>query len=145
MSHARKDIRDSIVTAVTGLTTTGTRVYASRSYPLDDDNLPGLLVYTVSEDIDEEEGKLAGIQHRSQIIIVEGYDKLTAGLDDKLDTIAEEIETAIFAATIPGSFGLDLLSTQADFEDGLEKTVGKITLTFQVQYLTEEGAPGTAL
>lgn len=142
MSHARETIRDAVVTAVTGLTTTGTRVYPSRVYPFDDDNLPGLLVFTSYEEIDEEEGKLAQLQFRNQTVIVEGYDKLSAGLDDKLDDIAEEVETAMFAV---GFNTIDLLSTETDFEDGIEQPVGKITLTFRLQYLTAEGAPGTAL
>lgn len=142
MSHARKTIRDAVVSAVTGLTTTGTRVYPSRVFPLSDENLPGLLVYTSLEEINEEEGKQAQLQFRNLDIVVEGYDKLTAGLDDKLDTIAGEVENALFGA---GFATFDLLTTETDFEDGIEKPVGKITLTFRAQYITAEGAPGTAL
>jgi len=49
MSHARQQVRDAVVTAVTGLTTTSTRVYASRVYP--HDSLPSLAVYTLEEEI----------------------------------------------------------------------------------------------
>ena len=142
MSHARETIRDAVVTAVTGLTITGAKVYPSRVFPLADENLPGLLVYTSNEDIDEEEGKLAKLQFRNQTVIIEGYDKLSAGLDDQLDDIAEDVEAAMFGA---GFSTIDLLSTETDIEDGLEQPVGKITLTFLVQYITAEGAPGTAL
>ena len=145
MSHARTSIRDAFVSALTGLTTTKSRVYKSRVYPLDNDNLPGLTVFVSTEEIDEEEGKIARIQHRYCEIVVKGYDKLTAGLDDQLDTIAEEVETAIFNTTIPGSYGLDLINSESDIKTGAEKPVGEITLTFRVQYLTEEGAPNTAL
>ena len=48
MAHLRKQIRDNVVTALTGLSTTGSRVYASRVYP----NLPGLCVYTKSESVE---------------------------------------------------------------------------------------------
>ena len=142
MSHARKTIRDGIVAAVTGLVTTGTRVYPSRVFPFSDENLPGLLVYAGAEEIDEEEGKIAKIQFRYQEIVVEGYDKLIAGLDDKLDDIASEVETAVFAA---GFDTIDLISTDSDIEDGLEQPVGKVTITFMVRYLTDEGAPGTVI
>ena len=34
MAHLRKQIRDNVVTALTGLSTTGSRVYGSRVYPM---------------------------------------------------------------------------------------------------------------
>lgn len=47
MSHARQKIRDAVVTLITGLTTTGTRVYDTKLYNLDpSEDLPGLVVYT---------------------------------------------------------------------------------------------------
>ena len=45
MSHARQKIRDAVVTLITGLTTTGTRVYDTKLYNLDpSEDLPGLVV-----------------------------------------------------------------------------------------------------
>jgi len=145
--HARTQIRDKVVTLVTSLTTTGTNVFPSRKYPLSDDVFPGLCVYTLSENIDEEEGKLAGIQFRSVDIVVEGYDALIAGLDDNLDTIAAEVETAVFADRfLTGSLqALDLINTEFDLNVEAEKPVGMIKLTFKAQYLTEEGAPTVTL
>ena len=35
MAHLRKQIRDDVVTTLTGLSTTGSKVYASRVYPID--------------------------------------------------------------------------------------------------------------
>jgi hypothetical protein len=48
-NHLRRQIREAIGTAVTGLTTTSTRVYQSRVVPLQDTNLPALLIYTRAE------------------------------------------------------------------------------------------------
>jgi hypothetical protein len=45
LAHLRKQIRDNVVTALTGLSTTGSRVYGSRVYPMAAANLPGLCVY----------------------------------------------------------------------------------------------------
>jgi hypothetical protein len=145
--HAREQIRDKVVTKVTSLTTTGTRVYPSRKYPLDDDLFPGLCVYTLNESIDEEEGKLAGIQFRSVDVVIEGYDALVAGLDDKLDDIAAEVETAIFADRFFTGLlkALDLTTTEIDLNVEAAKPVGMIKLTFKAQYLTAEGAPTVAL
>ena len=46
MSHARQKIRDAVVTLVTGLTTTGSRVFDTRLYNLEpSEDLPGLVIY----------------------------------------------------------------------------------------------------
>ena len=47
--HVRMQIRNQAVTQLTGLTTTAARVFDSRVYPLEDANLPALLIYTKSE------------------------------------------------------------------------------------------------
>ena len=48
-NHVRRQIREQVGTVLTGLTTTGSNVYQSRVYPLEDGNLPGLVIYTKSE------------------------------------------------------------------------------------------------
>lgn len=147
MSHVRTQIRNSIVTLVTGLTTTGARVYASRLYPLQDDNLPGLCVFTQSEEVDDEEGKNEQLQHRELLVVVAGYDKVISGLDDQLDTIAAEVETAIFADRFLSGLlmSLDLVATEVELNVEQEKPLGKISITFRARYFTSEGAPETVI
>ena len=145
MAHARETIRDAFLLACTGLTTTGTRVYASRVMPFADDNLPGLLITAGNEEVVQQEEGTDRTQFRNLEITVRGYDKLKTGLDDSLDDIAAEVETAVFAASINNIFGFDLLSTEIEILDGAEQDIGEITLTFLVQYATSEGVPGTAL
>ena len=50
MSHVRQQIRERVGTTLGSLTTTSSRVYQSRVYPLASNNLPGLLIYTKSEE-----------------------------------------------------------------------------------------------
>lgn len=45
MPTARQQIREALETQLTGLTTTGARVYTSRVYPLNEDNLPALRIF----------------------------------------------------------------------------------------------------
>ena len=52
MAHIRKSIRDNAVTAVTGLSTTGSNVFRSRVYPLGTNKLPALCVYTNGETVE---------------------------------------------------------------------------------------------
>lgn len=145
MSHAKTALRNAFYSSLIGLTTTEDRVFKSRVHSLQDTDLPGLCVYTGDEYIDEEEGKVEGIQHRSLEIKITCTDKLVAGLDDNLDVMEAEVEAAIFATNVPGCFALDLLGTEQEITDGVETPVGKSTMTWRVQYLTEEGRPGNAI
>jgi len=145
MSHARQQIRDAVMEAVIDLATTGRNVWASRAFPLADNVLPGLIVFTDSEFVDEEMGKIAQLQHRELTVTIKGRDKLTAGLDDHLDDIAAEVEAAMFAANLGRVYALDLISTEMSLAEGLEMPVGEISLTYRVQYITAEGAPTTAI
>ena len=49
-NHVRQQIRERIGTTLTGLTTTGSNVFESRVYPLEDSKLPALIIYTKSEE-----------------------------------------------------------------------------------------------
>jgi len=49
-NHIRQQIREKFGTLLTGLTTTGSNVYQSRVYPLENANLPALIIYTKSEE-----------------------------------------------------------------------------------------------
>jgi hypothetical protein len=147
-SHRRKEIRDDFVTALTGLAISGTNVFASRVMPMDDDTIPGLTVYTGAEEIDGEGGsRFARVQERALEIHVEAYDKLASGVDDSLDAMIAEVEAAILVVgNIPSASNVDLVSIdEPDIDDGLEKPVGKVKMTFRVQYLTADGDPTTAI
>ena len=54
MAHVRTSIRSAVASRLTGLTTSGSRVYPSRIHPLSDANLPCLRVYLDEEEIDTE-------------------------------------------------------------------------------------------
>ena len=48
-NHIRQQIREYFGTTLTGLTTTGSNVYESRVYPIENAKLPALVIYTKSE------------------------------------------------------------------------------------------------
>ena len=52
MAHIRQSIRDNAVTAVTGLSTTGSNVFRSRVYPLGTNKLPALCIFTDGETVE---------------------------------------------------------------------------------------------
>ena len=147
MAHLRQQIRERVATTVTGLTTTGSRVYQSRVYPLADANLPGLLVYSTSES-SEPDVMTSGNRtlFRELEIVIEGYAKATSNLDDTLDTITDEIETAMAADRTVNSLARDatLASTAITLIGEGEKPVGVVTLTYRVTYRNAMNAPDTA-
>ena len=148
MTHVRKQIRDLAETAVTGLTTTGSNVYADRAYPISQDKLPALRVFFSREAGALLQGSMGAdpTMHRRATLTIVGYADGT-GLDDTLDAIAVEVEIAIngegdFGGRTVGS--ATYTSTEFSLEEGDSRT-GPVALSFEVQYRTAESDPETAL
>lgn len=143
MAHARQTIRESVATLLTGLSTTGSNVYTNRVYPFD--TLPCVAIYTGSESVNET--TLDGKQTRSLSLIVEARAKVAADLDDTLDTIAAEVETALAAnQTLSGSVKyLDLSDLEVELFDDLDKPAGVLRLAFNVLYRVDETDPTTLI
>lgn len=149
MSHVREQIRKAAASALTGLTTTGTRVFVNRRRPVGDADLPCLLVYCGDEP--NIEGMTAGKPKRLQRdlkLIVKGLVKSGTALDDTLDDIAAEVETAIAANLTLGGLvkeGLWLRSIEAGETDELETPAGTIVMAFDAGYATNSNTPEIAL
>jgi hypothetical protein len=147
MSHVRQQIREAFGTACTSLTTTGTNVFQSRIYPLEKAKLPGLCIYSLTETSDDfETGGASRLITRSVAIRVEGYADTTTNLDDKLDTISAEVETAVAnSSTIDNLLtDLKLVSTEIRFDGELSSGAGVVILEYAVIYTTAFNAPETA-
>lgn len=147
-NHVRRQIREAIATAVTGLVTTGARVYQWRAYPLQTADLPALLVYARSEVSTTETINAPAMQSRSLTVDVVGVAKATADLDDTLDQISKEVETALANPVASLASGLAeslvLQSVNIDIDGSGEKPTGSITMTYQVDYSVIENAPDVA-
>lgn len=146
MAHVRRQIREATAAALTGLATTGSRVFQSRVYPLKDADLPCLLINTDDEQVEAENAVQGGELTRVLTLTVRGVAKDTATLDDTLDAIAEQVEPVLNGASLGGLVKrctLDRIAVEMD--DALEKPVGVITLTYSTLYFTSPAAPGTAL
>lgn len=145
MSHVRQQIREAVGTALTGLTTTGTNVFTNRVYNLPDSKLPALVIYVK----DETTGTVTSSSiQRMVTLVIEGYAKAASDLDDTLDTIAAEVEAAIWQNTSVLSLGkfTDFKGTEIDFAGGeTEKPVGVIRLSYEIMYFTTGDDPETAL
>ena len=136
MSHARTQIRESCATRMMGLATTGSNVFQSRMYA--PESLPCLLVTTNDEEVSP--GSIGNMQERVLQLVVRGFAKGGTTLDDTLDQIALEVETAM------SSESRAVLDTvEIDYDDSLEKPVGSIALKYRVTYFTAENNPATII
>ena len=101
MSHVRQQIRDRLVTVLTGLTTTGANVFRSRIFPLEATKLPALCIFTKSEEVEFDVMGLPRSVGRVLDVGVEAYVSGVSDYDNTLDTIAVEVEEAIAADVTP--------------------------------------------
>ncbi len=140
MSHLRQLIRANIVSTVTGLTTTASRVYASRIYPLEQGKLPGLCVYTSNESTTYTTISPPRRQERVLQVTIEIYASATSNLDNTLDTCSKEIEEALYTDLTRGGYAKDtrVISFESEFNGDGEKPVGVGRLTVEVTYSNRE-------
>jgi len=148
--HVRTQIRDAALDLIDALTTTGSRAYAGRpgSRPLQESELPALLVYTNEEEAEYVSGQQGArrIQRNCQLM-VHGFAQGTGDIDKTLDTIAKEVEEALMAAPTLGGKAKDLFLTNTTKESDPEaqKPTWEIVLTFTCEYHTREGDSDAAL
>ena len=146
-NHVRQQIREYFGTTLTGLTTTGSNVYESRVYTLQEDTLPSLVIYTKSESSEPIVIGIDRVMSRELSVVVEAYCKATSNFDDTIDTISKEVEEAIAADRTLGGLAKDTFieSTDIDYTGDGEQPVGYATLTFLTNYYVQETNPDVAV
>ena len=145
MSHVRQQIRDRMVTILTGLPTTGTKVYAMRKYALDDSKLPCLLIYTM-----DESSSLITIGSRTLMrnltVAVETIVKNSDSVQDIVDNICRDVEEAVAADfTLNGLVKSCILTgTEINIVVDADRPISSARLVFTAQYITTIGDVETA-
>jgi len=145
-NHVRRQIREAAVTALTGLTTTGTRVKSSLVYPMQDGDLPGLRIDVGPEQIVVDSITANPTMERTLQLVVQACVKQTATYNDTIDAILKEVEIAIAAHQALGGAKHVLLQsiTPALAGEG-EKPIAVTTLVFEAPYYTTLAAPDVAV
>lgn len=144
MAHLRKQIREAIATAVTGLTTTSTRVYQSRVYAIDSANLPCLAVYTNEEQSQIDSLGVTRLLQRVLSITIEGRCRATSDVDDTLDAITKEVEVALGTSTLSNLVkDLFLASSTFEISRDAEQPTGLVRMVWMAMYSTPENDPET--
>jgi len=106
MTHIRQQIRESLATVISGLTTTGENVYQSRVYPYD--ILPCLSVYTKEETAEYDSLSFPRSSRRELLLTIEIRAKESTDVDDKIDQISAEVEAAVSADITLGGISKDI-------------------------------------
>lgn len=142
MAHLRTTIRNAVKTAVTGLASTGSRVFASRVYPLQATDLPCLMIYTI-----EDKSKVATRGpsrqiHRTVTLAVDALAGSSATMDDTLDEICRQVEVALHGSTLGGAaLDVRLDTTTIGLDGSSDQPLGVARMTWLVDYQHTEGTP----
>ena len=146
MAHLRQSIRERIATDVTGLSTTGSNVFQSRVYPVEDGSLPCLLVYTTSEESEVTEIASPRPMTRLLNVLVQGVVGATTP-DDTLDDISKEVEVALAGDVTINSLANNsfLSSTSIEFNSDGAKPIGTVMLNYIVEYRNLDNNPESAI
>lgn len=137
MIHFRQQIREAAAAALIGLPTSATRVYQSRLHPLESSKLPCLLINTDDEEIETLSIHPLPLIDRTITLTVRAVAKTVGGLDDLLDTMMAEVESAIGGSDLGGKVKtLTLQSISIEMEAETDKPVGIATMRFLTSYMT---------
>lgn len=148
MSHVRTQIRDALVTRLTGLATTGSAVFGQRTLPLT--AVPPFIKVWLGDD----SGELLNatddrIEQRTADLVIEAYAKDSGDMEDILDQISLEVQQQI--ATTPDlSFGglvkmIDAPRIEQDIDDALEKPCGVNRIVYPLTYFIAGANPAVSL
>lgn len=150
--HLRDQIMDALATLLTGLTTTGARVYVDQdadSEPLADGQLPGLTIMQRDESSEMVSLPQPRIFQRLLDIEIVAHVKLTTptAARKQLNLIDKEVQTAIAGSLSLGGACKHLTPQQVDFEfdGGGDKPMARARMRYQALYLFAENAPDVAM
>jgi hypothetical protein len=139
MAHQRQVIRHAIRDLLDGVTTAGTRVYATRVTPFRRNELPVISVYTLEESVTSESVNTFPRELTRELpVIIEGWVAPGDNPDDSMDALALEIETAMHADPyLDGEVAESILdSTAMEVLQKGDRLTGIVALTYQITYHT---------
>ena len=149
-NHLRRQIRERIVSDVTGLSTTGSNVFEGRVYPVEESKLPCLLIYDSEESIEAQTLSPAGSRSMQATlnVVIEGYANGGDGATvlDTLAGIQKEVQVAMAGDVSINSLAGDSIPVSADISLSGEgsKPTGSNRLTYQIRYGFAEASPDVA-
>ena len=138
MTHRAETIMQAVVATLTGLTTTGARVYRARAYalPKADDNA---LAIFQGPDVVQDDSTFHRIQSLLTVNIEAVAREATAQIDETLNLIRKEVMTAIGASTnlsLAFEIGaLELQAEQPEISDDGDRPMARMRIVLGIQYM----------
>jgi len=142
--HVAEQIVAAAKTALTGLVTTGARVFDSRVYPVKEADCPCLLVDLGDEEssTDENWGFSRTLRRNLQLLVVAKVVQNTS-YRTLVNTIRKEVEVAL-ASGLVGAKWVQPVSCVIELDGEAEKPIATATMTFECPYFTALGTPDVA-
>lgn len=138
MAHPRQLIRKKAALMLTGATGAGTRVKTTALVPWHRTELPAASVYTLEESADDQDTGPRVYRRTLQLVIELGAE-VTADIDDALDDLALQAETAMATDYTLGGLANDsvLTGTEVEITELGNKPIGFVRLNYMVAYYTD--------
>lgn len=138
--HPRQQIREAVKALLLGQTAAGSRVSETRVVTYRSAELPAISIYIPVESVEPEESRNTAPREltRTAQLVVEGVVQQVGNVDDALDALALQIETAMHADETLGGKTDDSILESTDVtltEDG-DRLVGVVRLVYSVEYRT---------
>ena len=144
MAIVRGQIRAAVIAGLTGLVTSGSRVFDSRLNPMDAQSMPGICVSIPSEKPGGEE--CLSSSERIADLFIDLYAS-GAAAEITLDTMESEIETKLWTMQGGGRWinslvlGLSFIGMGTKYDGEGAKVYGIRRLMYSVSYLINDGDP----
>lgn len=141
-AHVHTQIRTAAAAALTGLATTGARVFANRLGGLGTPDLPALRISLDEEVIDVVDIHAPITYQRIATLVVECCALASAAVDDTCDQMGKEVEIALAAGLTVAGRKLETVLTACRYDDeatGLDAAVKR--LEFKIECFTRANTP----
>lgn len=146
--HVLAQVRAAAVAALTGLATTGTRVYTQDAYTWLPDQLPGLLVTTAGDPV-MEVLEWPGPMRWDITLQVSAMARGLGSLTDVLDQITSEVQVALASMNAVNGAVVQVIPVSflaPEFAGDGDQPVARRLMTFDVRGLyTEANEPDTLI
>ena len=146
--HVKQQITAAFVSAVTGLSTTGSRVYQDRDTeerPLNADELPGLTVDDGGAAHVIAAKGVARLLERVMRVRVQAHVKAGSTPGTTLNQILKEVEVAVAGASLAGAKYATLVEeSEREVSEAAETRTVRQAFVFEVLYYTAHDAPDVA-
>ena len=142
--HVRQQVREEIAGILVGLSNTSDRVFTSRVYPIQETDLPCLMIKTEQERVDYQTVNKPAQQEREITLVIEAIAKANEALDNTLDDICKEVEIVMDTVAVL-TRDIQLAGTNIELSVLGNQPIGQATMIYRMKVYTESNSPDVFL